>query len=134
VNLEGIFQAVYTSGTFLPTPVSTCQYFHRSINPKKLIEIQFSYLRPNMTMARTIKLYRLPTETRLAGWREANAADMPAVNQLLNNFMKRFDFTQTFSLEEVQHYFIPIPGVINSFVVEVYSTTDMAVYMFTTTH
>ncbi len=27
-NLEGIWQAVYTAGVVLPTPISTCRYFH----------------------------------------------------------------------------------------------------------
>lgn len=39
VNLTGIFQAVYTAGIVLPKPVSTCTYWHRSLNPKKLIEV-----------------------------------------------------------------------------------------------
>uniref|UniRef100_A0A1B0DCP4 glycylpeptide N-tetradecanoyltransferase n=1 Tax=Phlebotomus papatasi TaxID=29031 RepID=A0A1B0DCP4_PHLPP len=39
VNLTGIFQAVYTAGVVLPKPVSTCRYWHRSLNPKKLIEV-----------------------------------------------------------------------------------------------
>ncbi|KAG5854815.1 hypothetical protein ANANG_G00041770 [Anguilla anguilla] len=30
VNLQGIFQAVYTAGVVLPKPVSTCRYWHRS--------------------------------------------------------------------------------------------------------
>ena len=36
------------------------RYWHRSLNPKKLIEVKFSHLKQNMTMQRTIKLYRLP--------------------------------------------------------------------------
>lgn len=39
VNLTGIFQAVYTAGVVLPKPVTTCRYWHRSINPRKLIEV-----------------------------------------------------------------------------------------------
>lgn len=39
VNLTGIFQAVYTAGVVLPKPVATCRYWHRSLNPKKLIEV-----------------------------------------------------------------------------------------------
>lgn len=39
VNLTGIFQAVYTAGVVLPKPVSTSRYWHRSLNPKKLIEV-----------------------------------------------------------------------------------------------
>ena len=33
-------------------------YWHRSLNPKKLIEVGFSHLGQRMTMARTIKLYK----------------------------------------------------------------------------
>lgn len=33
-------QAVYTAGVVLPTPLACCRYFHRSLNPKKLIEVR----------------------------------------------------------------------------------------------
>lgn len=39
VNLTGIFQAAYTAGVVLPKPIATCRYWHRSLNPKKLIEV-----------------------------------------------------------------------------------------------
>lgn len=39
VNLSGIFQAVYTAGVVLPKPIATCGYWHRSLNPKKLIDV-----------------------------------------------------------------------------------------------
>ncbi|NWS78057.1 NMT1 tetradecanoyltransferase, partial [Crotophaga sulcirostris] len=64
VHLEGIFQAVYTAGVVLPKPVGTCRYWHRSLNPRKLIEVKFSHLSRNMTMQRTMKLYRLPEVAR----------------------------------------------------------------------
>merc|ERR1712059_228985 len=64
VNLTGVFQAVYTAGVYLPKPVGTCRYWHRSLNPKKLIEVKFSHLQKNMTMARTIKFYQLSKVTK----------------------------------------------------------------------
>jgi len=67
VHLEGIFQAVYTAGVVLPKPVGTCRYWHRSLNPRKLIEVKFSHLSRNMTMQRTMKLYRLPEASGAAG-------------------------------------------------------------------
>ncbi len=60
VNGEGIFQAIYTAGVLLPKPVSVCRYWHRSLSPKKLIDVQFSSLQRNMTLQRMIRLYRLP--------------------------------------------------------------------------
>ena len=41
VHLKGIFQAVYTAGVVLPKPIATCRYYHRSLNPKKLVDVQF---------------------------------------------------------------------------------------------
>lgn len=60
VNLEGIFQATYTAGVLLPKPIAACRYWHRSLNPRKLVDIQFSQIPRNMTMQRMIRLYRLP--------------------------------------------------------------------------
>jgi glycylpeptide N-tetradecanoyltransferase len=60
VNLVGIFQAAFTAGVILPKPITTSRYWHRSLNPKKLIECGFSSLSRNMTLKRTIKLYSLP--------------------------------------------------------------------------
>lgn len=37
VNLKNKWQAIYTSGTVLPTPFTKAIYYHRSLNPKKLI-------------------------------------------------------------------------------------------------
>ena len=44
VNMKNIWQAAYTAGAVLPKPVSTTQYWHRSLNPKKLISVGFSRL------------------------------------------------------------------------------------------
>merc|ERR1719262_2016687 len=75
VNREAIWQAVYTAGVVLPRPVSECRYYHRSLNPKKLIEVGFSRLGPRMTMARTVKLYKIPTEPQIPGMREMQPSD-----------------------------------------------------------
>jgi glycylpeptide N-tetradecanoyltransferase len=44
VHVTGMFQAVYTAGVVLPKPVAQCRYWHRSLKPKKLIEVGFSRL------------------------------------------------------------------------------------------
>jgi len=118
VNMQGIFQAVYTAGVVLPKPVGTCRYWHRSINPKKLIEVKFSHLSRNMTMQRHLKLYKLPDATKTPGIREFRATDVESVTELLNNFLQRFDLTPIFTPADVLHWFIPQPNIIESFVVE----------------
>lgn len=124
VNLQGIFQAVYTAGVVLPKPVATCRYFitnkkkkrfstcihvfyiyefifiimlrywHRSLNPKKLIEIKFSHLSRNMTMQRTLKLYKLPENTKVPGFRKLVYTDIPQAHKILSDV----SFTMLFNI------------------------------------
>lgn len=118
VNLTGIFQAVYTAGVVLPKPVGTCRYWHRSINPKKLIEVKFSHLSRNMTMQRHLKLYKLPDSTKTPGIREFKTQDVEAVTSLLNGYLDNFDLAPIFTAADVLHWFIPQKGIIESYVVE----------------
>lgn len=59
-------------------------YWHRSLNPKKLIEVKFSHLGRNMTMQRTLKLYRLPEQPQLPGFRKYTPGDLKAALPLVN--------------------------------------------------
>jgi len=118
VNLKGIFQAVYTAGVVLPKPVGTCRYWHRSLNPKKLIEVKFSHLSRNMTMQRHLKLYRLPDQTKVPGLRLFESKDVEKVRELLNNYLSQFSLCPIFTDQEVEHWFLPQANIINSYVVE----------------
>lgn len=118
VNLVGIFQGVYTAGIVLPKPIGTCRYWHRSLNPKKLIDIKFSHLSRNMTMQRTLKLFKLPDTPKTPGFRKMELQDSDKVVKLLNDYLMKFDLAPMFSEEEFKHWFSPQAGIIDGFVVE----------------
>mmetsp|Transcript_14716 Transcript_14716/g.16848 ORF Transcript_14716/g.16848 Transcript_14716/m.16848 type:complete len:435 (+) Transcript_14716:154-1458(+) len=118
VNLTGVFQAVYTAGVVLPGSVASVRYNHRSLNPKKLVSVGFSRLAPRMTMARLQKLYKLPNETSTPTLRVMTEDDVPAVHTLLTNYLSKFELRVAFSPDEVAHWLLPRPKVINSYVVE----------------
>ncbi|KAL7286435.1 glycylpeptide N-tetradecanoyltransferase [Trichogramma pretiosum] len=131
VNLLGTFQAVYTAGVVLPKPVATCRYWHRSLNPKKLIDIKFSHLSRNMTMQRTLKLFKLPETTKTPGFRKLVPADIPHCHKLLNEYLSKFNMAPVFSEDEFRHWFSPQTGIVDCFVVENPETkkiTDMISY------
>merc|ERR1712187_1030668 len=90
VNKENVWQAVYTAGVVLPRPMAECRYYHRSLNPKKLIEVGFSHLGPRMTMARTIKLFKVPDSPQLSGMREMQPKDVRRVFELVSGYLKKF--------------------------------------------
>uniref|UniRef100_A0A8C9SC98 Glycylpeptide N-tetradecanoyltransferase n=1 Tax=Scleropages formosus TaxID=113540 RepID=A0A8C9SC98_SCLFO len=118
VNLQGIFQAVYTAGVVLPKPVGTCRYWHRSLNPRKLIEVKFSHLSRNMTMQRTMKLYRLPETPKTLGLRPMTKKDVPAVHALLQQYLRQFNLVPVMNPEEVEHWLLPRENIIDTYVVE----------------
>lgn len=134
VNHTGVFQAVYTAGIVLPVPVGSCRYYHRSLDPKKLIEVGFSRLSPRMTMARIQKLYRLPPKTSTPHLRLMTEADVPSAHRLLTAHLEQYSLKVKFSQEDFVHWLLPRPGVVRTYVAttgpDTHDVTDMCSFYF----
>lgn len=123
VNLQGIYQAIYTGGVVLPTPVSSCRYYHRSLDWLKLNEVGFSPLPPHSTKQRMITRNALPSSPSTKGWRAMGEKDVNAVHDLLSRYLARMDLAPEMTREEIDHYFLdrtssPAERVVWAFVVE----------------
>eukprot|EP01023_Acetabularia_acetabulum_P058856 TRINITY_DN7008_c0_g2_i2.p1 TRINITY_DN7008_c0_g2~~TRINITY_DN7008_c0_g2_i2.p1 ORF type:complete len:266 (-),score=52.74 TRINITY_DN7008_c0_g2_i2:360-1157(-) len=118
VNLQNIWQAAYTAGVVLPRPIASCRYWHRSLNPKKLIDVGFSRLAPRMTMARTIKLFKLAEEPITAGVRDMQEKDAPIISKILNEYLKKFSIAPLMPVEDVLHWLMPRDDVVHCSVIE----------------
>lgn len=125
IHLENIWQAAYTAGVLLPTPVTTAQYWHRTLNPKKLIDVGFSKLSERMTMSRAVKLYKLPNSTTTPGFRKMEKQDVPAVTRLLRSYLSRFAVAPEFDDNEVEHWLLPRENVVESYLVDNQSTNGI---------
>lgn len=127
----GIWQAIYTAGVVLPTPVSTARYFHRSLEWQKLYEVGFSPLPPNSKPQYQVRKYALPDHTATKGLRPMEIKDVDAVLDLLKRYLARFDMAPVFTKEEVQHWILHddklAERVTYSYVVEVSSFIGFAV-------
>ncbi|WFD04175.1 glycylpeptide N-tetradecanoyltransferase [Malassezia obtusa] len=102
-NLTGIFQAIYTVGSVLPTPVSCARYYHRTLNAPKLLDIGFSAVPHGMSREAHIARFALPETTACAGLREMAPGDVPQVARLLRRFLRRFDMAPRYTDAEVAH-------------------------------
>lgn len=102
-NLRGIFQAIYTAGVLLPTPVSTARYYHRLIQVQKLIDVGFTNVPRGSTMARMLRLNSIPDKFGIAGLREMEEKDIKEVSALYEEYMKRFHLAPIMSEEEMRH-------------------------------
>lgn len=124
-HLKGIFQALYTVGVILPTPIATSRYWHRSLNPQRLVDANFAGIGRHGTMERMKRHYHLPKETSMPGLRRMEENDVEAVTLLNNAYSRRFQLAPILTEEEVRHYFISSNGsngkeqVVWSYVVEV---------------
>jgi len=117
VNQTGVFQAVYTAGVVLPVPVASARYFHRSLNPKKLVKIGFSCMNPRMTMARMQKLYQVKPEPKsnLVAMTEDH---VDGVHELLVKYLEsKFLLHVNFSKKEIAHWLLPRDSVVNTYVI-----------------
>jgi glycylpeptide N-tetradecanoyltransferase len=115
---------MYTGGVVLPKPVSTCRYFHRSIDWPKLYEVGFSPLPANSKPQYQVHKYALPDHTSTKGLRVMEPKDIDGVLGLLKRYLARFDMAPMFTRDEVAHWLLhkkDAPGeqVIWSYVVEV---------------
>ncbi|ORY31759.1 Myristoyl-CoA:protein N-myristoyltransferase, N-terminal domain-domain-containing protein [Naematelia encephala] len=107
VNLTNIWQAIYTAGVVIPTPIGTSRYYHRNLNPPKLVDIGFAALPRGMTIARLVRQYAVSSHPRIPGFREMMQSDVPQVGALLRRYLSRFEVTQTFAKdEEIEHWFL----------------------------
>lgn len=86
VNVTDRWQAVYTAGVVLPKPVGRCRYWHRSLNPKKLIEVRFSSLPPTTTLAQHLKTLKLPNRP-VHAFRTMTSEDVKEVTVLINKYL-----------------------------------------------
>lgn len=102
--IDGTFQAIYTAGIVLPKPISSCRYFHRSLDWLKLYEVGFSPLPSNSTKARQLTRYQLPHSTSTTGLRPMQRKDTDAVHDLLGRYLKRFEMAPKYSREEIEHW------------------------------
>ena len=121
----GVWQAIYTAGTMLPTPLSTCRYYHRSLDWEKLEEVQFTRVPPNSSRQRQIAKFKLPKDTDTLGLKDMEDKDVPQVTDLLHRYLQRMRFAQEFSEEEVRHWLLDktnkernLERVVFSYVVE----------------
>ncbi|GAM20892.1 hypothetical protein SAMD00019534_040670 [Acytostelium subglobosum LB1] len=117
VNLQNIWQAAYTAGLVIPKPVASCRYFHRSLNPKKLVECNFSALPPRCTMSLLIQLNRVNEKPKSATIRPLTKEDVPSACALLMTYLSKFGVSPVMTEEEFWHWLRPQKDVVNCYVI-----------------
>mmetsp|Transcript_4771 Transcript_4771/g.6298 ORF Transcript_4771/g.6298 Transcript_4771/m.6298 type:complete len:265 (+) Transcript_4771:846-1640(+) len=116
VNRCNIWQAIYTAGALIPTPITGATYWHRNLNPQKLLDVKFSSKPAKMTKSQYNKLHSLPRESVWPELRPMQSEDVPQVMSLINTYLSDVKVHIVFNEDEIRHFMMPRDGVIYSYV------------------
>lgn len=119
-NVKGVWQGFYTSGTLLPTPFAEARYYHRSLNPKKLLAANFSYKPEKQTMGIYTQLNSLsekPSFEFTGTLRRAELKDLKQCKKLLETYLQKFKVHVEHTMDEFKHFFLPRDRIIETFVI-----------------
>jgi glycylpeptide N-tetradecanoyltransferase len=115
VNLCNVWQAVYTAGVNIPTPLGQAKYWHRSLQFKKLLDIGFTSVPPNSSVANQIRKHKLPEDPSL-GLIPMEKKHVKQVTGLLKTSLTKYKIYPELSSEEVSHWILPRQNVVYSYV------------------
>jgi glycylpeptide N-tetradecanoyltransferase len=105
-NTKGVWQAVYTAVTKIPTPLVKSTYWHRILNVKKLSDVGF-YKVTNKTKQKYLEVHGT------SQFRKMETKDIPRVTILLQNHFKQFKVAPVIDKEWVKHWILPANSYIN---------------------
>lgn len=99
-NLHGIYQAVFTGGIELPFEISAATYYHKILNRKKLIKLNYCGRSSNIT-----KEFEITNWTIRNGTREMTGDDTIQVFALYNEKSEGYKIYEKMEIEEFKHNF-----------------------------
>lgn len=107
----------YTTHLKLPNTLTSAKIFHRPLNLKKLLDINFITKPHNISQNGYEKIFRIPDKLKL-NIRKIEEKDLEYCCNRLNEFNKKYNVHQVFTLEEFRHKFYSSDKIIDTFVVE----------------
>jgi glycylpeptide N-tetradecanoyltransferase len=106
-NSMGIWQAMYTGVSKIPTPITKANYWHRFLDVKKLIKLGFYETnRPRETY------YEVHGPCKYS-WRKMTSKDVPKVTRILKEYTKDFKIAPVITKEYVKRWVLPTHAYVN---------------------
>ena len=118
INLKNIWQGIYATYTYLPKPFSKAEYYYRSINLKKLLDVQYTYLPNKMPIGKALKNNELPDEPQISGFRKMTEKDIDQIYELIEKNRNKYKIYEIFSKEQISHLLLPRNNIIYTYVLE----------------
>jgi|TARA_R110000851_G_scaffold189226_3_gene339408 glycylpeptide N-tetradecanoyltransferase len=106
-NMRGIWQAIYTATTKIPTPITKSEYWHRFLNVKHLVNTDFF-----KTDRLREKYYEVRGPCKYI-WRKMTTKDIPKVTTILKEYLKDSKLSVVVDSNYVKQWLLPIHTYVN---------------------
>ena len=106
-NKRGIWQAIYTAVTKIPTPITKCCYWHRFLDVKHLVKTGF-----HQTNRLREKFYDVRGPCKHT-WRKMIIEDVPKVASILKEHVKEAKIAPVITEDYVKRVVLPIHSYVN---------------------
>lgn len=119
INLKNIWQGIYKTFAFVPKCFTKSEYYYRSINIKKLLDAEYTYL-PNskMSVGSAIKKYELPDEPIISGFRKMEEKDIEQIYNLILEKNKKYKIYEMLNKKDIEHWLLPKNNIVYTYVLE----------------
>lgn len=119
-NKKGIWQAIYTAHTKIPTPITKANYWHRFLNVRHLVKMGF-----HKTNRLRESFYEVRGPCKRL-WRKMTSEDVPRVTQILRVHMSTFKIAPVVDETYVKTWLLPIHSYVNDETDEFISFYDVS--------
>jgi glycylpeptide N-tetradecanoyltransferase len=106
-NSLGIWQAMYTGVSRIPTPIAKANYWHRFLDVKKLIKLGF-----HKTNRPRENYYEVRGPSKYS-WRKMTSRDVPRVTHILKEYTKDFKIAPVITKDYVKRWVLPTHAYVN---------------------
>ncbi|KAL0925223.1 hypothetical protein M5K25_003541 [Dendrobium thyrsiflorum] len=117
-TVNEIWQGVYATEAPVSTPLCSCEWLQRLLNPAKLRKLGIFVKKNRKEKRSNVEIQNLPPEPETIGFRKMKRQDVAAVVDLLKEYLKTFTVAPVVDVHFVEHFLVPKQSLVYSYVVQ----------------
>jgi glycylpeptide N-tetradecanoyltransferase len=106
----------YTSPLNLPNKLTLSNYYHRPLNIKKLLDINFINKPDSISIKSFEKLYKTK-DKKTTNYIQLKLENIKLCTEAYNNYYKKYKIYQIMNEDEFKYKFLPVDNIIDTFVI-----------------
>jgi len=127
LNLQNVYQGYFTSERYVPKPFTSVKIFHRPLNYKKLLDLEFIAEDKKGKIKNILTFYAV-NEKMESQFVKMEKEHMVDAHRILTEYMEKFNFHHIYTFEEFEYCFTNSDYMRSYVVIEDGQVVDFASY------